>query len=109
MKALASCCRMGLCTALAKVRRMTSSPPLPGHESKMTVLGGGADACGVEWSAKMSLNVNSWLAPPSSYVSQRLVKCQGPYRWRKHAPGYVIEWWVSFAPLVLFVPPWLRF
>ena len=52
---LASHCRTGLRTALAKVCRMTLSPPLPGHELKMTVLGGGADACRVEWSAKMSL------------------------------------------------------
>ena len=65
---------MGLRTALAKARRVTSIPPLPGHESRMTALGGGADACGIEWSAKMSLSVDSWAAPPSSYVSQRLVK-----------------------------------
>ena len=71
---------------------MTSSPPPPGHKSKMTALGGGADARGVEWSAKMSLSVDSWSAPPSSYVSQRLVKCQEANRWRKYAPGYAVEW-----------------
>ena len=108
MKALASCRRMGLRTALVKVRRMTSSPPLPGHELKMTALGGDADACGVEWSAKMSLSVDSWSAPPSSFVSQCLVGCQEPYHWRKHAPGHVVEWWASSAPLVLSVPPWSR-
>ena len=48
---------------------------------------------------------DSWSAPPSSYVSQHLVKCQGPYHWRKHAPGCVVEWWVSSALLLLFVPP----
>ena len=109
MKVLDSHCRMGLHMALAKVHWMTSSLPLPGHESKMTMLGGGADACGVKWSAKMSLSVDSWSALPSSYVCQCLVKCQGPYHWRKHAPGYTVEWWVSSAPLVRFVHPWSCF
>jgi hypothetical protein len=46
----------------------------------MTALGEGVDACGMEWSAKMSLSVDSWAAPPSSHVSQRLVESWEPYR-----------------------------